>query len=112
MSLDRSLKGANALVRHRNVLTRGERLDKLKEEEKWNESKSPFGLPKVAHRKMALAKAEKEETADAAAAGGAAPAAGAAAAPAAGAKGAAPAAGAKAAAAPAAKAAAAPAKTK
>lgn len=117
MSLDRSLKGANALVRHRNVLTRGERLDKLQEEEKWNESKSPLGLPKVAHRKMALAKAEKEETAEGVVPG--APAApGAAAAPAAGAKGAAPAAGgakpaagAKAAAAPAAKAAA-PAKKK
>src|SRR5689334_9666943 len=103
MSLDRSLKGANALVRHRNVLTRAERLEKLKEEEKWNESKSVFGLPKAAHRKQELAKTAKEETAEGAAApaaGGAAPAAGgkAAAAPAAGAKGAAPAAGAKAAA--------------
>lgn len=116
MSLDRSLKGANALVRHRNVLTRGERLDKLKEEEKWDDSKSPLGLPKVAHRKMAMAKAEKEETAEgtvpgAPAAPGAAAAGGAkGAAPAAGAKGAAPAAAAKGAA-PAAKAAA-PAKKK
>jgi large subunit ribosomal protein L25 len=97
MSLDRSLKSANSLVRHRNVLTRGERLDKLAEEEKWNDSKSVFGLPKVAHRKMALAKAVKEEApaegaAAAAGAAGAAPAAGAAAAPAAGGK--APAAGA------------------
>ena len=89
MSMDRSLKGANALVRHRNVLTRGERLIKLAEDEKWNESKSVFGLPKVAHRKQALAKSEKEATpAEGAAAAGAAPAAGAAA-PAAGAKGAA-----------------------
>jgi len=89
MSMDRSLKGANALVRHRNVLTRGERLIKLAEDEKWNESKSVFGLPKVAHRKQALAKSEKEAApAEGAAAAGAAPAAGAAA-PAAGAKGAA-----------------------
>jgi large subunit ribosomal protein L25 len=95
MSLDRSLKSANALVRHRNVLTRGERLDKLKEAEKWDETKSPYGLPKVGHRKQTLAKAVKEEAAEGAAAG-ATPAAGAA--PAAGAKGAAPAAGAKAAA--------------
>ena len=110
MSLDRSLKSANSLVRHRNVLKRDERLTKLKELEKWDDKKSVFGLPKVAHRKMALAKAEKEETAEGAVPGapGAAPAAGAAAAPAAGAKGAA---GAKAAAAPAAKAAA-PAKKK
>src|SRR5206468_10167430 len=64
MSLDRSLKAANALVRHRNVLTRGERLDKLKEEEKWDESKSPFGLPKVAHRKLEVAKPVKEEAAE------------------------------------------------
>jgi small basic protein (TIGR04137 family) len=118
MSLDPSLKGANALIRHRNVLTRAERLDKLKEEEKWTEAKSVFGLPKVAHRKAALAKATKEEAAEAGAAGtpaagAAAPAGAAAAAPAKGAAGApakgaapagkAPAAGAKAPAAPAAK---------
>ena len=80
MSLDRSLKAANSLIRHRNVLTRGERLARLGEEEKWNESKSVFNLPKVANRKMALAKAEKEEGAEGAtpAAGGAAPAKGAA----------------------------------
>jgi small basic protein (TIGR04137 family) len=114
MSLDRSLKSANALVRHRNVLTRTEKLAKLQDEEKWDDSKSVYNLPKVAHRKQELAKAEKTETAEGAAATpGAAPAAGAAAAaPAAGAKGAAPAAGAKAAAAPAAKAAAPAAKKK
>src|SRR5438067_2207976 len=84
MSLDRSLKSASALVRHRNVLTRGERLEKLKEAEKWNEEKSPYGLPKVAHRKAAVIKAVKEEAAEGAvpgaapAAAGAAPAAGAA----------------------------------
>ena len=124
MSLDPSLKSASSLTRHRNVLTRAERLDQLKEEEKWSEGKSPFGLPKVGHRKVAIVKAEKVATeegvagaaapaAGAAGAKGAAPAAGAkgAAAPAAGAKGAAPAAGAKGAA-PAAKAAAPAAKKK
>src|SRR5215218_7057731 len=76
MSLDRSLKSANALIRHRNVLSRFERLNKLKEAEKWTEAKSVFGLPKVAHRKQAVAKAVKEETAEGAtAAAGAAPAA-------------------------------------
>ncbi len=93
MSMDRSLKSASALVRHRNVLTRAERMARMQSEEKWPEGRSIFGLPKVGNRKMALAKTVKEETAD-----GAAPAAGAAA-PAAGAKGAA---GAKAATAPAA----------
>ncbi len=95
MSLDASLKAANSLIRHRNVLTRAERLQQLGEEEKWTPAKSVFGLPKVGHRKQALAKAEKAETEEGAvpAAGGAAPAAGAKGA--AGAKAAAPAAGAK-----------------
>ena len=39
MSLDRSLKSANSLVRHRNVLTRDERLTKLKEMEKWTDGR-------------------------------------------------------------------------
>src|SRR5580704_10249704 len=108
MSIDRSLKSASSLVRHRNVLTRPERLEKLKEEEKWDESKSVFGLPKVGHRKLEVGKPGKEEAAEGEA--GATPAAGAAAAPAGAAKGAAPA-GAKAAA-PAAKAAAPAAKKK
>jgi small basic protein (TIGR04137 family) len=122
MSQHRSLKGASSLVRHRNVLTRTERLEKLKADEKWDDSKSVYGLPKVANRKLELAKPVKEEAAagaeGAAAVPGAAPAAGAAkgAAPAAGAaKGAAApkgAAAAKGAAAPAAKGAAAPAKKK
>jgi small basic protein (TIGR04137 family) len=104
MSLDRSLKAANALIRHRNVLTRAERLDKLAEEDRWKEGKSVFGLPKVAHRKQAIAKDVKEETAEGAVAGTpGAPAAGAAAAggAAAGAKGGAGAKGAAPAAAPA-----------
>ena len=101
MSLDRSLKSANALVRHRNVLTRDERLLKLKEMEKWSEQKSVFGLPKVANRKLIVGgKGAKEEVAE----GAAGAVAGAAA------TGAAPAAGAAGGKAPAAKAGAAPAK--
>ena len=69
MSLDRSLKSANALIRHRNVLTRDERLVKLKEMEKWTEQKSVFGLPKVAHRKLVVGGkgGAKEEVAEGAA---------------------------------------------
>jgi small basic protein (TIGR04137 family) len=97
--MDRSLKGASALVRHRNVLTRAERMARLQDEEKWAPGRSIFGMPKVPNRKMAVGKVAKDETAEGAtpAAGAAAPAgakgaAGAkAAAPAAGAKGAAPA---------------------
>lgn len=99
MSLDKSLKARGALVRHRNVLSRAERIALLKDAGKWEEDKDIFGLPKVAHRKVT---AKKIKVAAAAAAGeeGAVPAEGAA--PAAGAAAAKPAA--KAAAAPAAKA--------
>ena len=51
MSIDRSLKIKGALSRHRNVLTRAERIEQLKEEDRWSENDSLLGLPKVAHRK-------------------------------------------------------------
>jgi small basic protein (TIGR04137 family) len=51
MSIDPSLKIKGALSRHRNVLTRAERIDQLKDEERWSEEDSLLGLPKVAHRK-------------------------------------------------------------
>lgn len=51
MSIDRSLKIKGALSRHRNVLSRAERIEQLKDEERWSEGDSLFGLPKVAHRK-------------------------------------------------------------
>lgn len=89
MSVDRSLKLKDALVRHRNVLTRAERIDVLKDEERWNEGDPVTGLPKVAHRKSAAGKkAKAEAAAEAAAAVAAAPGAApeAAPAPAAGAK--------------------------
>lgn len=47
MSLHRSLKSKDALVRRRNVLTRGERIEELKKSEDWQEGTSAFGLPKV-----------------------------------------------------------------
>ncbi|MHC4456022.1 MAG: small basic protein [Planctomycetota bacterium] len=51
MSVDRSLKSKGALSRHRNVLTRAERIKQLKEEERWTDDDKVLGLPKVAHRK-------------------------------------------------------------
>ena len=51
MSIDRSLKIKGALSRHRNVLTRAERIEQLKDEERWSEGDSLLGLPKVVHRK-------------------------------------------------------------
>jgi small basic protein (TIGR04137 family) len=65
MSLDKSLKTAANLSRHRNVLRRHERIEVLKDEERWTEGQDPVGLPKVAHRKVAVGgkdkKAKKEE---------------------------------------------------
>ena len=71
MSIDRSLKIKGALSRHRNVLSRAERIEKLKDEERWEEGDSLLGLAKVAHRKShAGRKAAKEEEAAAVAAEG------------------------------------------
>lgn len=71
MSMDPSLKSASSLVRHRNVLTRGERLDRLASQGKWDESKKVFGLPKVGNRKLVVGgKPKKEEAADGAAPAG------------------------------------------
>jgi small basic protein (TIGR04137 family) len=69
MSIDRSLKTAGNLARHRNVLTRAERIAKLKDLERWDESKSVFGLPKVANRNLKVGKkTKKKEEGEAAAA--------------------------------------------
>jgi small basic protein (TIGR04137 family) len=99
MSIDRSLKTAGSLSRHRNVLTRAERLSKLKNEERWKDGSSVFGLPKVGNRTAKVGKKakKKEEEATAAAPGAAAPAAPAAGGKAPAAAAAKPAAGAKAA---------------
>ena len=59
MSIDRSLKSKNSLVRHRNVLTRSERLEALEEEERWSKGDSVLALPKVVHRKAVVSKKEK-----------------------------------------------------
>lgn len=63
MSMDRSLKTTGALSRHRNVLSRAERIEQLKNEDRWEEGDPVMGLPKVAHRKSHSGRksAEKEE---------------------------------------------------
>jgi small basic protein (TIGR04137 family) len=100
MSLDSSLKIGSQLGRHRNVLTRAERVAKMIEKGTFKaQGDNPVGLPKLGNRKVVAGKGVKKED-DAAAAAGAkgAPAAK-------GAAGKAPAAAAAAAKAPAAKAA-------
>jgi small basic protein (TIGR04137 family) len=61
MSIDRSLKIKGALSRHRNVLSRAERIEKLKDEERWSEQDSVLGLPKVIHRKSHAGRKLKDE---------------------------------------------------
>jgi small basic protein (TIGR04137 family) len=74
MSMDRSLKAGAGLVRHRNVLTRGERIERLQGDGKWDDTKPVTGLVKVGNRKLIVGgKAEKKD--DAAAATPGAPAA-------------------------------------
>ena len=64
MSVDRSLRIQSSLTRHRNVLTRAERVQVLVDKADWDSSKSALGLPKIAHRKgKAGRKKEKEEKA-------------------------------------------------
>ena len=60
MSIDRSLKIKGALTRHRNILTRAERVRRLEDEDRWSEGDSVLGLPKVAHRKSHAGRKAKE----------------------------------------------------
>lgn len=64
MSIHRSLAARDKLIRHRNVLSRAERVKMLAKEDKWKESDSIFGLPKVKHiLQKVRAKAKKKEEA-------------------------------------------------
>lgn len=65
MSIDPSLKVKGALERHRNVLSRAERIEQLTEEERWSDGDSVVGLPKVAHRKSHAGRKEAKEEATA-----------------------------------------------
>lgn len=71
MTIDKSLKVKAGMLRARNVLTRAERLERLKASDRWSEGDSVLGMPKVRVQKLALkrkkkAKVEEETTEDAA----------------------------------------------
>ena len=59
MSIDKSLRRKNQLARARNVLTRGERIKVLMDEERWKEGQGPYNLPKVKVVKVVVKKAKK-----------------------------------------------------
>jgi small basic protein (TIGR04137 family) len=73
MTMDKSLKVHRGLVRSRSVLTRAERIERLKASDRWKEGDDPLGLPKVRVYKISMKKKKKKkeeeeaETAEAAA---------------------------------------------
>jgi small basic protein (TIGR04137 family) len=69
MSIDKSLRRKNALQRSRNVLTRGERIKTLMHDERWQEGRSPYGLPKVKVVKVVVKKHKKAKEEEKAAEG-------------------------------------------
>ena len=68
MSVDRSLKTAGNLSRHRNVLSRAERVERMKAEDRWEEGRGVLGLPKIANRNAKVGKKTKKKEEAAAAA--------------------------------------------
>jgi len=64
MTMDKSLRARQGLVRSRSVLTRSERIERLKAADRWNEGDSPFGLDKVRVYKIALKKKKKKKEAE------------------------------------------------
>ncbi len=61
MTMDKSLRTRLGLVRSRSVLTRGERIERLKAADRWQEGDSPFGLDKVRVYKLAIRKKKKKK---------------------------------------------------
>ena len=61
MSMDKSLVSKGKLKRQRSVLTRAERIERLIEEERWEEGRSAFGLPKVKTRVVKRGKKKAED---------------------------------------------------
>lgn len=61
MSIDKSLKSKSRLNKIRSVLTRAERIEKLKEDDKWVEGSSVVGLAKTRVVRAVLGKKKKEK---------------------------------------------------
>lgn len=60
MSIHSSFRSSGSAVKHRNVLSRLERLEKLEAAERWNPEDGLFGLPKVRSIKVAMKKKKKK----------------------------------------------------
>ncbi|MDG2224573.1 MAG: small basic protein [Rubripirellula sp.] len=59
MTMDQSLKVKAGAIRSRNVLTRAERIARLKELDRFDEENSVVGMPKVRVVKVSLKKKKK-----------------------------------------------------
>lgn len=68
MTMDKSLRVRKGSSNVRGVLSRAERIAKLKEQERWTEGRSPIGLPKVRVQKLTMKKKKVKEAPEAAAA--------------------------------------------
>jgi small basic protein (TIGR04137 family) len=75
MTMDKSLKVRSAMARARSVLSRDERIQRLKSADRWQEGDDPFGLPKVRVYKLTMKKKKKKKEEGAEGAEGAAAAA-------------------------------------
>ncbi|GAB5516868.1 MULTISPECIES: small basic protein [Rhodopirellula] len=64
MTMDRSLKVQAGAIKSRNVLTRAERVERMKDLDKFNEESSIIGMPKTRVLKVSLKKKKKVKKAD------------------------------------------------
>jgi len=64
MTMDRSLKVQAGAIKSRNVLTRAERVARLKELDRFDENAEIIGMAKTRVQKVSLKKKKKVKTAD------------------------------------------------
>ena len=70
MTMDKSLRVKTGGTGNRSVLTRAERIEQLKKEDRWHEGDSPTGLAKVRVFKLTMKKKKKKKVEDDDAEGG------------------------------------------
>ena len=61
MTVDKTLKRKGRLSRSRNVLKRGERIEKMQADDKWIDGQRPFGLAKTRVQKVVIGKKKKKK---------------------------------------------------
>jgi small basic protein (TIGR04137 family) len=64
MTIDKSLKVSRGLIKNRSVLSRAERIERLRDADRWNEGDPVLGLPKVRVIKISLKKKKKVKKAE------------------------------------------------